>query len=152
MLQLKFNIKGLDRLAAKLDAMDRAAHNLQPALQKVGAWVQRGVNTGFVNQATPDGIGWLALKPETVYRRAQMGFGAGPILRRTGALADSIRLVTHPHSVAVGTDLDYGAAHQTGYAHAMSGKRVPSRKFLGLPPAGLDGAASILIKHLRQTL
>ena len=152
MLQLKFKTKGLERLVSKLSSMETASRNLQPALQEVGVWVQRGIQTNFANQAGPGGIGWLALKPTTVARRASMGLGASPILERTGTLKKSIRIVTNARSVSIGTDLEYGAAHQTGYKHGKSGRRVPARPFIGLPKEGMAGATSILLKHLRESL
>lgn len=149
MLQLKFKITGLDEVQAYIEQVERATTDLEPALQEMGQYVLHGVNDNFSDEHSPDGTGWLALKPATVAIREGQGYpGAHPILRRSGTLQDSIAITTTPRSVIVGTSVPYAGFQQTGYRNGS--QRVPARTFLGLPPGGETALTSILMKRIRE--
>jgi phage virion morphogenesis protein len=151
MLQLKLSVKGLDTLQSSVNRLERATHDLQPAMQAVGEYVLAGIKAGFSAETTPDGQGWLALKPGTVANREALGYpGAHPILRRTGTLEKSIAIFAAPRSVTVGSALPYAGFHQTGYRNGSKG--VPARPLVGLASQGLEGATRVLMAHINKAL
>ena len=77
---------------------------------------------------------WTRLARGTVRERVRQGYGSGPILWRTGALAESLAYQGAPGNVfrvsrdqlSVGTEVFYAGFHQAGT------RRMPRRAVVGL--------------------
>ena len=77
---------------------------------------------------------WKRLAPGTVRDRERQGYGSGPILWRTGALAESLAYQgangnvfrVSRNQLSVGTEVFYAGFHQAGT------RRMPRRAVVGL--------------------
>ena len=109
----------------------RALLNLEPL------WDRFKHVMSDIEQARFDSQGhgeWPALAPSTVEQRLRLGFGAGPILHRTGDLRDSLvdpnrAAQTGPRHMIWGTSVPYAHWHQDG--GSVPG-RPPQRVILDL--------------------
>ena len=99
-----------------------------PLLDSIGALVVSQTEERIVRtKAAPDGTKWPELSPDYAKRKKK----GGGILELSGDLRDSlVHLVTGKTSVAIGTNLIYGATHQFGDPR----RNIPQREFLGISP------------------
>lgn len=98
------------------------------------------------------GKSWAPLAGSTVIQRERLGYGgAHPILYRNGFLAESLAYKYAPGNVfevqrtqlLVGTDLYYGAFHQSGAA------RMPRRPIVGINWARRAGIVARLNEFIK---
>lgn len=140
-LTLKVSAKGLGAITAYLDSTSSRLNNLGPAMQQVGQMVLGGVHRGFETGSEPSGRPWAPLKQSTWARKTTK-----QMMVESGALQASMQSHHTSTSVIVGTPLEYGGHHQTGYRHGAG--RVPARPVVDLAADGLETAAQILLRHI----
>lgn len=92
---------------------------------KVMDWKERQFGSEGMYMGRP----WKPLAASTIQNRLALGFGAGPILQRTGKLKSSIKMVFKSSREArwKGT-VDYYKYHQMGTS------KMPARQILGWSP------------------
>lgn len=119
------NIKIDDqRVTDLLGEIKDMAANLKPAMDTIGREYLDRVHQAFEDQGLP-GYAWPPLAPATIKQRQRKGYGAGQMLRRTGALFRSITWRADKNSVEVGSNSPYAAIHQFGGTISQSfGARV----------------------------
>lgn len=133
MIQITFDMGGTDIVKQQFATYGADVSDLTPAWTQIADDVQADF---ALNMATEGGLfagGWAPLKPNTIADRVRKGYGAGPILWRTGELAHSLSgdsgyavKEVRPDGVTVGTSLPYAGYHQTGT------KKMPMRRVVGL--------------------
>lgn len=122
--------------------------NMTPAAAGIGALLVRASQNAFAAEKPPGGlVSWAPLQERTVRERQRAGYpGERPILRRTGNLANSIRIhMVEAHSVVVGTDVPYAGVHMTG---RKTPTPMPARVFLGIGATEQTQMLSIIAQHL----
>lgn len=121
----------LDEIYHKLNG------DLSPLLDAIGTVLRDSTHQRFNTKIAPDGVRWANLMPNTVKRKRNNN-----ILVDGGELSRILYQVT-AHSVAVGTDTNYGAYHQLGTS------RMVARPFLGISNQDEQDINSIINLFLR---
>lgn len=75
--------RSIDRL---FDALDATLEEIPDVLESALPEIRAGFARNFASESA-GGAAWAALAPRTLRDRMRLGFGPGPILTRTGALA-----------------------------------------------------------------
>ena len=83
--RLRFTIEGVPELHSILIDKMRQVSNFKKPLQASAGFVRSDVETQFKTEGALTG-GWQPLTEGTIKGRIRAGFGASPILQRTGAL------------------------------------------------------------------
>jgi phage gpG-like protein len=131
---------GISQLSAKLA-------NLKPAMVDIGESALRKVRRRFDTESAPDGSKWKSLAKSTIKaktRRKRTGkpyrTNAEPtaILKDTFTLRDSITYQPSNQSVAIGTNIFYGAFNQN------------TRPFLGMYDDDLVEIVEIIKDYLES--
>lgn len=110
---------------------------MTPAFRTLGRIFKTGAQLRFRKQQSPEGAAW---KPSQRALRDH-----GQTLRLTGRLRNSLTYVADHASVAIGTNVRYGAIHQLG-GKAGRGRKVtiPARPYLGASEAEKQEAVEAL--------
>lgn len=133
-VRITLDTRNLDRLHHTIQGLsDLDTSTLMPRL---GEYLLSSTQDRFSSQTAPDGTAWQALQPRTIkYKR----HNPARILTERGSLRRSIHYQKlGPDSVAVGTNLVYGATHQYGRGG------IPARPFLGLSNQDRDNIRSTI--------
>lgn len=138
-------IKELGKYAQRLN-------NPTPALKRVGRYVTELSKQSFRDARDPTtDAPWAALSPATIARRRG---NRAQILVDTGRLKKSIHsIITGKRSVAIGTNVVYGAVHQfgSGVTSSRSGGTsitVVARPFLGIDSRGEREVVDIVTRYI----
>jgi phage virion morphogenesis protein len=91
------------RALDRIKALQRAAADMTPLFQTIGAGLLSNVQLGFKGSRSPYGQTWAPLKTRS-----------GQPLRDTGRLQRSITAQPDDQGVTVGTNVSYAAIHQFG--------------------------------------
>lgn len=146
-------IKTRDILTPSLKRQIRLMSDPRPALKAVGTLFVSLALRAF-NDASLRPKPWAPLSPATLAARKRAGRGAA-ILRRTGTLARSPRIITLTRtSVTIGSDRAYASYHQFG---SRDGKRPPARPFFPFTTTGSVStptlrARTLAVAAVRRTL
>ena len=135
-------------LRTALNRLQRRAENLSPVMREIAGHLEDSVAESFERQAAPpDGQPWQPLEDATVRDRRRKGYGPeGPILQRSGELANRILSEWDDDSAVAGTNLIYAATHHFGSGD--DGRNIPARPFLGLWPEHRDAILAAIRHHL----
>jgi phage gpG-like protein len=105
--------------------------------------VQDDAQRNFDSEGRFYGRGWKALKPSTIRDRIRKGFGAGPILNRTGNLRNNALIRrTGRSSVEVWNITPYAKYHQYGT------KNIPIRTVLTVPDETQDAIVMTFVDYI----
>lgn len=96
-----------------LDLLARAAGDLRPAFEDLGAVLVRSTEQRFVDQVDPEGNPWEPLSPATLLFKQKKGHGLR-ILTMRGRLQGSFTFRARSMDLLVGTNVVYAAIHQFG--------------------------------------
>lgn len=112
-------------------------------LRSVRDYKTREIDRQFETEGSNIGSRWKPLAASTVMNRLALGYGAGPILNRTGSLKRSIHLnkLTR-NEVSLKSDSQYFAFHQVG------GPKIPQRQMLGFSEKMQDDIVNIVQKYI----
>lgn len=139
--------RGLNRLL-------RASRDLSPAMREIAGHLADSAEENLQRQAAPDGVPWKPLAESTVADRRRQGYGAGPILERSGDLFGSIHADHDRRSAVAGTNLVYAALQQFGGEPGMppGAAAVPARPFLGVGEEHREMILESIREHLRRAV
>ena len=144
-VEIKYDDRELQRA---LNRLIKAGGDLTPAMREIAGHLADSVADSFDRQQAPDGAPWKPLKPKTVRDRQRRGYGAGPILERSGDLARSI-LADHDETSAVAaTNLIYAATHHFGDER----RNIPARPFLGVTDEHRAMILDAIERHIEAAL
>lgn len=90
---------------------------------------------------------WPGLSGRTIANRMALGFGAGPILQRTGKLKGSFKQVSlTKNRLVVGSDNKYFPYHQVGT------EKIPVRQMLAHSDSMVDKTVKIFSDYLANLI
>lgn len=125
-----------------LDHYTEGSKNFSPVFEEFWQYHRRSIQRNFEAEGRPEK--WAPLKAATIRERIRLGYGAGPILVRTGALKRGFRADWGPRSYRVSNLKFYFPFHQQGAPRA----NIPARPMLTLLPQDLAQFTRIARKHL----
>lgn len=128
-----------DTVSRYLQSLQAKLADMHPAMDAIGAVLEREINLRFDLKQDPGGQSWAPLAPATLKRYAQAdrrparGGGtevvrAGTLLERTGLMRASLNHVASADQVEVGFGRPYAAYHEFGTS------RMPRRGLLTTNP------------------
>ena len=123
--ELKFTVEGVPELHRVLGLTSRKVSNFKVPLTKASGFIMSDVQTNFDTQGALSG-GWQPLTAGTIAGRIRAGFGASPILQRTGALRKSFYSFVDEKKALVSSRSPYFAYHQS----RMPRTKIPRRVML----------------------
>ena len=153
MLNLEANKDPFESLVAFVKAIVAPTKTEQDALS---AAVRQGWGENFAGERSGDGRSWAALKPSTVLDRLRSGYGARPILVRSGHLRGSLlnagasdsyeqaQVSGNEWQLVVGTEDTKAIFHEQGTA------RMPARPFIALSDQAEQRVVSALDTLIAQ--
>ena len=150
-IQLKYH-----SISKFLDAKKRAAINLKPAMDIIGAHMLSSVELNFTAQGRVDEgtERWKRLAKSTIRRRPLAQRAFPKILQQTGRLKNSIRFYSTKDSVRIGTNVAYGQYHQQtgkfGTSLINGNWRLVSRPFLRFHKQDLKFATETIRKYIAR--
>lgn len=95
-----------------LSDIEKRMRNLTPVFERFGGYMLESIERTHKAEGRPQK--WQALSPKTVKERIRLGFGAGPILDRTGKMRRSYQYEAKPRSFKVWNSTKYHKFHQSG--------------------------------------
>jgi phage gpG-like protein len=122
---LKFTVEGIPELHRVLGLTHKKVENFKAPLQKASNFILSDIQSNFDTQGGLVG-GWQPLSAGTIAGRIRAGFGAGPILQRTGALRKSFYSFVDEKKALVSSKSPYFAYHQS----RMPRTKIPRRAML----------------------
>lgn len=125
----------------RLEEVRDQALNMAPAYQQISEYMLRSVDRNFASEGRPNR--WQPLKPATIKERIRRGFGAGPILQRTGKLKDGFRTQFGSSRLSIVNGVPYFMHHQYGTS------KMPARVMIVLLPQDKGQVTRIIRQHLR---
>ena len=144
--RLKFTIEGVPELSRILMMEHRKLSNFKKPLQRAADLIQRDVQTQFKTEGALTG-GWQPLSQGTIKGRIRAGFGAHPILQRTGALKNSFYSLVDQKRAIISSRSPYFVYHQS----RMPRKKIPRRAMLVLIDRTRQNIVEEFHKFLRFT-
>ena len=136
------------RLQQLLNRLQGRVDNLEPAMREIAGHLVDSVAGSFESQSAPDGTAWEPLADSTIRERLRRGYGAGPILERSGDLASRILADWDDEVAVAGTNLIYAATHHYGDER----RSIPARPFLGVTDEARSAIVGSLLDHLGEPL
>lgn len=130
----------------RLAQLRERGSDLSPAMREIAGHLLDGVAESFASERGPDGQVWTPLKPATVRERRRKGYGAGPILERSGDLLSRILADWDDSTAVAGTNVVYAATHHFGDPE----RGIPARPFLGVSADTRDVVIDAITGHLAR--
>ena len=111
---IEITLRNREKLDNALVDLERELQNPQKALNQIGILMVASVDKNFEEQGRPQK--WVSLSPMTIAMRRDKDKSKIKILQDSGILRGSIayKVAEDGSSVAVGTNVSYGKAHQLG--------------------------------------
>ena len=143
---------GFDRvfvgLGAVLDAMPSALKAAEPE-------IRAGHRAVFTTEGAAGRGRWRPLKPSTIEERRRLGYGPGPILKRTGALERHVlstpavvSRIPGGYQLRIAPDANVNGVRKYR-ALAMGHGRIPARPMVALGPQAATKVTSAISRYLR---
>lgn len=118
----------------------KAIKDWVPVWEAFSAYHRRSLLRNFASEGRPDR--WSPLAASTIKDRLRQGFGAGPILERTGALQRGFRFTWRAKSYQVRNVVPYFQYHQDGTS------KMPRRPMIVLLAQDKAAFTRLARKHL----
>jgi phage gpG-like protein len=141
--ELKFTVEGVPELHRVLGLTSRKVSNFKVPLTKASGFILSDVQTNFETEGALSG-GWQPLTAGTIAGRIRAGFGASPILQRTGALRKSFYSFVDEKKALVSSRSPYFAYHQS----RMPRTKIPRRAMLILTENTKQNIVEVFNKFL----
>lgn len=129
-----------------LDHYEAASRNFRPVFEHFWRYHQRSIQRNFAAEGRP--TRWAPLKDVTIADRLRQGYGAGPILQRTGSMARSFYPKSGRHEYRIRNSRYYYLYHQFGAPRA----NIPARPMLVLLPQDQTQFTKIARRHFTEGL
>ena len=147
---ISMQVNVTDGISPTVASLLRAAKDIDPLLDEIGASQVSEVQTRFERQVGPDGKKWEKLSPVTLALRARNPRVKSPkILSVTRTLYDS-----YTHAVRSGESVTVGSNYRTSRIHNLGGKAgpghavtIPARPQLGVSAEGQKEILEIVTDH-----
>ena len=158
MAELKFSVKGLDKIRGSIGDMEERAKNLEPVLKGRAETLNTLIDDSFEKSRSPLGEKWSPLSPATVRGRRR---GSSKPLVDTGVLRQSSFAQASKNSILFGVSgeaTSRGAAHQFGTKKSGRNRNtvIPARPFLPVSDTGKpsfsSGPALKWLERLRKRI
>jgi phage gpG-like protein len=138
---LLIEIQGDKRVLGILDKAEKRIDNPKATLNEIGDFIVSEFEANFPSEGRRLQEPWKKLKKETIKERIRLGFGASPILVRTGKLMRGFRKEVQKFLVRVKNPIDYFKYHQLGGGH------LPQRRMILAPERFKQEIVAIINKH-----
>jgi phage gpG-like protein len=142
--ELKFSVEGIPELHRVLGLTHAKLTNFKIPLNKSAGFILSDVQRNFDTEGALTG-GWKPLSEGTIKQRVREGFGAGPMLQRTGALRKSFYSYVDEKRALVSSHSPYFAYHQS----RMPRTKIPRRVMLILSESTKQNIVQEFNKFLR---
>lgn len=143
-VSFKLNARDLEK---KLKSLQDGYASFDVPLRQTKTYQLKKISEQFSSQGSAITSAWKPLKPRTIAQRIRAGFGAGPILQRSGKLKSSFRATKQTkNELNVGSNSKYFQFHQVG------GSKVPQRQILGHSKSMVDTVVTIFSKYINDLL
>lgn len=131
----------------KLKSIDEGYANFDIPLAQVKQYQLKEIDKQFTTQGSNITSAWKPLKASTVSQRIRSGFGAGPILRRTGKLKASFKQKKlTKNALQIGSDSKYYEYHQIG------GSKIPQRQIVGHSATMVKRVVDIVSNYINRLI
>lgn len=140
---LLVDIQGDKRVLGLLDKVQKKLDNPRAALTEVGGLLVSEFQQNFPAEGRRLNEPWKALQRATIRERIRLGYGAGPILVRTGKLMRGFRKEVNRFFVRVSNPVEYFKYHQLG------GGYLPQRRMILAPEKLKQEIVAVLAKHYK---
>lgn len=126
--EVRFSVSdpGASEMVKALDHYRAQTTDFSPVFEAFAAYHRRSILRNFMAEGRP--LRWSPLQPATIRDRQRQGYGAGPILQRSGRLMRAFEFNWRRQSYSVRNTTPYFNAHQFGYAP----NSLPARPMLVL--------------------
>lgn len=117
-------------------------------LTEVATEIESQTRERFRSKQAPSGVGWAPWSES--YARSGKGID---LLRRSGALEDSIQSLISGDSIESGSNLEYAARQNYGFEGPDARGRSfaqPPRPFIGFGAESLDDIAGLVTDHYER--
>jgi phage gpG-like protein len=142
--QLRFTVEGVPELSRILALTNERLGNFKLPLQKSAKFILADVERNFESEGGLVG-GWQPLAPSTVRGRIREGYGAHPILQKTGSLRKSFFSTVSNTRMEVTSRSPYYAFHQSRKPR----KKLPRRAMLVLTEYTRQNIVQEFNKYIR---
>jgi len=133
--RLRFTVEGVPELSRILFGEMKKVENLKEPLQIAARYIRQDVETNFITEGGLVG-GWAPLTDSTIRGRERGGWGAHPILQRSGALRRSFYSLVDEKKAIISSSSPYFVYHQSRQPRT----RLPRRAML------------VLVENTRQNI
>lgn len=139
-------INGDKRLIATIDRVAKFSAGTRETLNEIGDTLLDEFDKQMDTEGSRLTRKWKALDSKTIEQRIRMGYGAGPILNRTGKLKNAFKKAVGLGQVRVHNPTEYFKYHQLGT------KDIPKRQMIAMPERLKQDVVEIVRKGLDKTL
>ena len=146
MADLQLNLMGDKRVIQKIDRLKRKLRGLRPEMREAGEVLTEEYEKNFPAEGSRLGSKWQALRQGTIEQKAKLGYGAQPILVRTGAMMRNFRKQVRNYSVRVYNPTPYFKYHQRGDSPQ------PQRKMIVLPERLKQEVIAVFTRAISKTI
>ncbi len=156
---MSVNLKKSDQTSQFSPIIDRMRQlqrfQFEPrTVEKIELIINSATRAQFESQGRRGGTPWRPLAGSTVRQRIRQGFGAGPILLRTGRLAAALssgQAILSPSGSQIEMRYDQIQA-EIGARHQRGTKRMPSRPVNVLTPSDQRAISDVVAEQILNTL
>lgn len=127
-----------------LNGLVERSKNMKPVMERFGEYMLGSIDRNFKSEGRPRK--WAKLKDTTIADRKRNGFGAGPILERTGKLRGSFAYKATNRTMKIRTSSDYFEVHQRG----SKKRNISQRKIVTVTPRDKAELTRLTNKYIFQ--
>ena len=142
--RLRITLEGVLELSRILGMEYQKVSDFKKPLSKSAQFILRDVEQNFTSEGGLVG-GWAPLAESTIKGRLRAGFGAGPILQRTGKLRRSFYSIVDSQRAVISSKSPYFVYHQSRQPR----KILPRRAMLVLVNKTKENIVEEFHKFLR---
>lgn len=135
--------KGVEDWLDRLEHFRTSATDLSAVFDPFGRYMLRSIDRTFVAEGRPRR--WTPLAASTIAERIRLGYGAGPILQRTGALRGGFRSLPGRKSLRIINTQFYFQFHQQD---RRRGSKIPLRIMVQLLDQDKAQFTRLVRKHV----
>jgi hypothetical protein len=163
MISIRFDMRGIAGAIRSTLTVMHKLENREPALERIKReqimrWIEN-----YAGEGSEYG-GWKGLSGMTLAERSRMGYGAGPILQRSGGTFRDVIAQSDDGKVSntmidwvfrnrySGRGAPYPVSHDSGYTSPLTGGAVPARTIWDLDGEDEQRAADLIEEYVDQII